>query len=255
MTPDDGISVPAFPWPDGDRAVRAAISLTFDDARVSQIDCGVPILDTHGVRATFYVSPSMVKARLAGWRKAVAAGHEIGNHTMTHPCTGNFLFARSNALEDYTLERIEQEIIAANDAIREMLGVTPVTFAYPCGNKHVGSGMSAQSYVPVVARHFLVGRGWLDPRHNAPDVCDLARVCGCAIDRLSFDDVKVLIDAAVAEGGWLVLAGHETGIAGRQTVLAETLEAICEYARDPANGIWIDTVAEVGRYIQRTRGT
>ncbi len=29
-----------FRWPDGK---RAAISLTFDDARFSQIDCGLPI--------------------------------------------------------------------------------------------------------------------------------------------------------------------------------------------------------------------
>jgi peptidoglycan/xylan/chitin deacetylase (PgdA/CDA1 family) len=44
-----------FRWPAGK---RAAISLTFDDARVSQIDAGIPLLERCGVKATFYVSPS-----------------------------------------------------------------------------------------------------------------------------------------------------------------------------------------------------
>jgi len=73
-------------WPEGK---SAAISITFDDARPSQIDVAVPILDRHGVFGTFYVSPAGVEERLAGWRAAVARGHEIANHTFSHPCSGN----------------------------------------------------------------------------------------------------------------------------------------------------------------------
>ena len=39
----------AFPWPDG---ARAAVSLTFDDARPSQVDVGLPVFDRHGVKVT-----------------------------------------------------------------------------------------------------------------------------------------------------------------------------------------------------------
>lgn len=42
-----------FHWPEGK---RAAISLTFDDARHTQITNGIPLLDEYGVKATFYVS-------------------------------------------------------------------------------------------------------------------------------------------------------------------------------------------------------
>ena len=31
----------------------AALSLTFDDARLSQVDQGLPLLDAYGVKATF----------------------------------------------------------------------------------------------------------------------------------------------------------------------------------------------------------
>src|SRR5688500_6680342 len=96
----------AFKWPAGK---RAALSLSWDDARTSQPDTGIALLDRHGVRGTFYVVPSSVERRLDGWKKAVAGGHEIGNHSLTHPCSGNFPFARQKALEEYTLEKMRYE--------------------------------------------------------------------------------------------------------------------------------------------------
>jgi hypothetical protein len=91
-----------FQWPQGK---RAAISLSFDDASYGQVDYGIPILDKYGIKATFYVRPKFVGPRLAGWQKAVANGHEIGNHTRTHPCSGNNESSRNNPLESYTQEK------------------------------------------------------------------------------------------------------------------------------------------------------
>jgi len=236
-----------FRWPEGK---RAAISLSFDDARLSQIDIGIPILDKYGVKATFYVSPSSVKRRLDGWKKAVANGHEIGNHTLTHPCTINYGSARKNALEDYTLEMMEHELDEANVVIERLLGIKPTTFAYPCGQKYVGRGQNVKSYVPLVARRFIVGREWLSENSNIPASCDMAHVMGMKCDGMTFEQIKELIDQTVKRGRWLVLCGHEIRQSGRGlTTFAPTLEALCEYAKDPANGLWIDTVEKIGRYI------
>jgi peptidoglycan/xylan/chitin deacetylase (PgdA/CDA1 family) len=71
-----------FSWPEGK---KMALSLTFDDARLTQIDKGIPLLDKYGVKATFYVSPGSMLKRLEGWKKAVSSGHDIGNHSITHP--------------------------------------------------------------------------------------------------------------------------------------------------------------------------
>lgn len=239
-----------FAWPEGK---RAALSLTFDDARLSQVDRGFAILDAHGVKATFYVSLTAMEKRLEGWKRAVSAGHEIGNHTVTHPCSGNFRFARANALEDYTLERMEKELIGAGDVIEQKLGVRPKTFAYPCGQKFVGRGVNVRSYVPLIARHFIVGRGFMDECHNSAAMSDLAQAMGMEFDGLSFEQVKARLDQAAEDGGWLILAGHEVSDAGRQTVLASTLDALCRYAKDAANGIWIDTAAAIGSYVQSHR--
>jgi len=235
-----------FEWP---QARRAAVSLSFDDARLSQIDRGMAVLDACGVKATFYVSPAGVEARLDGWKAAVANGHEIGNHTLHHPCSGNFRWSRQKALEDYTIERMERDILDANAMVRDALGVTPATFAYPCGQKSVGRGLGVVSYVPLVARHFVVGRDGFNEIHNDPSYCDLAQAASMEADGKSFEHLRAMVERAAAEGGWLIFFGHEVGAGGHQTVVADALDAFCRYCNDPANGIWIDTVANIGRYI------
>lgn len=238
-----------FHWPQGK---RAAISLSFDDARESQLDCGLPVLDAYDVKATFYVLPVHVKKRLADWKKAVTSGHEIGNHTITHPCSGNI--THRNALENYTLEMIANEMDSASDEIERLLGVRPTTFAYPCGHTYVGRGKALKSYVPLVAERFIAGRLWRDEHANDPTICDLPQVMGVELDKLDFEQLKKQIDKAAKKGRWLVLCGHKIGSSRRrQTTMAATIEALCKYANDPDNGIWIDTVETIGTYIMEQR--
>lgn len=244
-----------FTWPD---RRRAALSLTFDDARASQVDAGVPILDQHDLKATFYVLPSNLEQRLDQWQAASEGGHEMGNHSLTHPCTGNFTWSRENALEELTLDALEQDLLSASDAIERALGATPTTFAYPCGQKTVGRGKDVRSYVPLVARHFLVGRGWLNETANDPTYCDLAQVTALRMDGLSGDTLKGLVDDAIANGFWLVLCSHEIGKptpghAMPSGVDPAHLNALCAYARAHADELWTDTVDRVGRYIHSTR--
>jgi len=241
----------AFVWPDG---TRAALSLSFDDGRDSQIDCCVPILDSCGVKGTIYICPGSIEARADQWRQAASGGHEIGNHTLTHPCSANHVFARDNALEDFTLERMTDEIDGASRALETLVGAWPTTFAYPCGETFVGRGEGCRSYVPLVAQRFVVGRRWLDIHPNAPARCDLAQVKGVPFDQLTFDQVKRYINEALSQNAWLILAGHDVGTdSGCQTVLEDTLKAVCDFATDAANGIWIDTVAAIGEYVREAR--
>jgi len=239
-----------FRWPAGK---QAALSLTFDDARLSQIDTGLALLDKYGIKATFYVSLDNLEKRLEGWKRAVASGHEIGNHSRTHPCTGNYEFSLKNALEDYTLPMMEKELDGASADIQRLLGVTPVTFAYPCGQKFVGRGREVKSYVPLVAERFIVGRGYLDEAANDPVFCDLAQAAGRGFDDLNYEQVKKLAMQAREQGRWLILVGHEIGAPAFQTTEAAALEALCQYARDPANGLWVDSVAAIGKYIREQR--
>lgn len=239
-----------FPWPEGK---RAALSLTFDDARTSQVDVGLPLFARHGAQVTFYVSPKTVPERLAGWKQAVASGHEIGNHSLSHPCTANFAFIHTNALEDMTMDLMGRDLDQATQLIVSCLGATPVSFAYPCGQTFVGRGAGVRSYVPVVAERFRTGRLWLSEDSNDPRRCDPAQLLAMELDGKSFDDLLPKLTDTLRRGRWLILAGHEIGGSKPQTSRTNTLEALCAFAADPANGLWLDTVGEIATHVLRQR--
>ncbi|MFW6103844.1 MAG: polysaccharide deacetylase family protein [Bacteroidota bacterium] len=240
-----------FQWPKGK---EMALSLTFDDARVSQVEKGIPLLNRYDVKATFYISPHNLLKKLEGWKKAVETGHEIGNHTVDHPCSGNFEWSRENALEDYTLHKMRAELDSANEFIEKKLGIRPVSFAYPCGQTFVGRGKKTKSYVPLVASMFETGRDWLNEVPNDPAYCDRAKLTAMELDGKSFEEVKKLIESARNKGQWLILAGHEMDEGGAQTSLLSTIEAICKYAGDPANGIWLAPVNQIASFVKEQRG-
>ncbi len=80
------------------------IALTFDDGPDGQWT--PPILDTlkrYGVPATFFVIGQNVQNHLALTRRVYREGHEIGNHTYTHP---------NLALEPRWLQRLEIDATA-----------------------------------------------------------------------------------------------------------------------------------------------
>ena len=234
-------------WPAG---TRAAVSLSFDDARHSQLDAGLPILDRHGVRATFYLSPPTALPRADEWRIALAHGHELGNHTMTHPCSGNFAWSRDNALEDHTVVSYSAELDQASAFIHDQFGIAPITYAYCCGQKFIGRGAHVHSLVPLVAERFVVGRGFRDESWNDPDYCDLAQTYGIDADTQTFETLRNWVDRAAAAGGWVIFAAHDVSAQPHQAIAPAILDALCAYCANPANGIWIDTTANVGAHVR-----
>ena len=237
-----------FPWPEGK---RCAVSLSYDDARPSQLEIGIPILDSFDLRATFYVCLPEIRAARDAWRAAIARGHEVGNHTVNHPCSGNYFWCKTH-LENYTLEKMERELIDAQQAIRETLGVTPSTFAYPCGNKFVGTGERTHSYVPQVSRHFLAGRGFRDETPANPLLCDLAQLPGVDSDRHPFDVLKTWIDRTIERGHWICFVSHDVHPTLPQSIKPDTLKQICEYLK-AKDEVWTDTIETIARHVTQGR--
>ncbi|MFT7033191.1 MAG: peptidoglycan/xylan/chitin deacetylase (PgdA/CDA1 family) [Cyclobacteriaceae bacterium] len=238
-----------FNWPNDK---KIAVSLTWDDGRGSQIEFGLPILNKYGIKATFYVVPSAVAKSLDGWKKAVSDGHEIGNHSMKHPCSGNFIWARGQALEEKEIGDIRKELLLANDTLNEMLNVKATEFAYPCGQTFVGRGENTKSYVPVIAREFTSGRTWMDEAPNDPSYCDLSQLTGMEMDGKNFKYILSLIEIARKDGLWLVLAGHDIGPKGRQTTEIKMLNKLFKYL-SKQDDIWVAPVGEISSYIQTKR--
>ena len=100
----------------------------------------------------------------------------------------------------------------------------------------------------------MVGRGYLDESPNNPNVCDLVQTMGTVLDGLTIKQIFDLISDATKSGRWVIFVGHEMGKPGEeQTTDIKALEELLKYVRDPANGIWVDTVEKIGRYVQKQR--
>lgn len=244
------MSTSPFVWPEGK---RGAISFSFDDTRESQIDTGIPMLEEFGFKGTFYASLWNCEKRVDDWAKALADGHEIGNHTMTHPGSDNYGWSeRCN--ERMTLADMEQEMLDAQDALEKLFRIRPVGFAYPCWHTWVGAGENHQSTVPLVAKHFRFGRGW-GTQGNRPQVCDRANLMGVSMDGVeAYDtDMQDTLKRTVEDGRWLILTGHEVGgnMLKRHTTPIATLRWLCEFARE--NNLWVDTVERIGNYVLEQR--
>jgi peptidoglycan/xylan/chitin deacetylase (PgdA/CDA1 family) len=108
---------------------RRSLALTFDDGPSESTPQLLDLLAGHQVPATFFQCGANVE-RLPGIALAVRqAGHEIGNHSHTHP----MLCFRSPAF-------MEAELRRAQDCIEASTGASPTLFRAPFGVRWFGMG-------------------------------------------------------------------------------------------------------------------
>ena len=185
------------------------------------------------------------------WQDVAAAGHEIGNHSVSHPCSHNFPFISEFgrlALEEMSLDEMEAEIVEARRRLRSVIpGQDNVSFAYPCYQPFVGKGATRQSYVPLVAKHCVAGRG-PGERSDDPRRCDVAYLWSWPCERLTGANLVGIVEQAVTEGRWAILTFHGVH-EGHLPIGDGNLTDLCAYLRDHADRVWTAPVATIGAYV------
>ena len=244
-----------LPWP---AQREAAVSLTFDDGMASQLAVAVPTLEEHNLRGTFYINTGdEYVEKLTPWIDAATVGHEIGNHTVWHPCAHNFAFVRGDGrrtLEEMTLADMDDEIRLAQERLMEVLPLTsPNSFAYPCYQPYVGSETMHTSYVPLVAEQFVAGRG-LGEGSNHPNHCQLAYLWSYPCERRTGAELIGLVEQAASVGDWVILTFH--GINEGNLAVAESdLRTLCVHLARHSERLWAAPVATVAhRVVEWRRG-
>ncbi|NLB60281.1 MAG: polysaccharide deacetylase family protein [Lentisphaerae bacterium] len=231
---------------------KGAVSLTFDDGTESQLQHAVPLLDKQDFRGTFYISPggNDWEGRLRPWAEVARAGHEIGNHTLSHICSRNFQWQTGRGLEDMTLADIETDILLAQERLRHIVPQQKEwTFCYPCYQTHVGQGADQRSYVPIVARHFLAARAGGERGHgNHPGQVDLMCAWGMPAERMSHFEMIGLVEELCTQGRWVILVFHNLD-SGYLSVSNSAFEALLKYLRRRADEIWTAPVRDIARRI------
>ena len=112
---------PAAPAP-APTTGNKVIALTFDDGPGPHTAHLLDILDQYGAKATFFLIGSKVSGQASIVRSIQARGHQLGNHSWSHP-----------ELPKLPVGQIAGEIDRTNDAIKQATGVTPTVMRPPYG--------------------------------------------------------------------------------------------------------------------------
>ncbi|MFA1541477.1 polysaccharide deacetylase family protein [Actinomadura monticuli] len=126
-----------------------SIALTIDDGpSPAWTPKMLDLLAEHGIHATFFIIGAQVKEYPKLTRRIADAGHQICNHTETHPIT----------IAGLPKKRVRKEIVEAHDRIADVTGVVPQFFRSPGGNW-------SKTVLEMVAEHDMLPVDWaVDPR-------------------------------------------------------------------------------------------
>ena len=112
---------PAAPTP-APTTGNKVIALTFDDGPGPYTAHLLDILDQYGAKATFFLIGSKVSGQASVVRSIQERGHQLGNHSWSHP-----------ELPKLSVDQIAGEIDRTNEAIRQATGVKPSILRPPYG--------------------------------------------------------------------------------------------------------------------------
>jgi sialate O-acetylesterase len=237
----------ARPW----NSKKCAVVLTYDDALNVHLDHAIPVLDSLGLKATFYLSgySGVLNNRLEEWRAIAKEGHELGNHTLYHPCLGNLpgrsFVTADYDLSNYSIRRITDEIKMTNTMLKAIDGKTRRTFAYPCGDTKIGDSF----YLDPIKNEFVAARG-VRPQMGKLNQIDLSNVDCYGINGQSGEELIALVKQAMASNSLLVFLFHGVGGEHSLNVSLEAHSQLLHYLKNNEKDIWIAPMVEVAEYIK-----
>ena len=192
-------------WPKG------YVSITYDDGLASQLDVAVPQLEQAGFHGTFYLTWNNMKGRAADWAALVKRGHELANHSVSHPCD-----LRHEDPERFRMEEIEpmQRWLTQVEGPRRGLD-----YAYPCDVTNLGAGdanQQADTYARLLRsagiRRARTSEGPPNSLRWTEDAPYRLQALALGYDAKNGRQIIDYLEQASSEGRWAILVLHEIGI-------------------------------------------
>lgn len=181
------------------RVEGKGVLLTFDDGPdPADTPAILDLLDEHGQKAVFFVIGEKVRRFPELAREIVRRGHELGNHTMTHP-VGFFWGAGSI--------RTRREIVECSRTIEEVTGVKPRWFRAPAGHRNWFTH-------PVIREEGMELMGWTRRAYDTIR-SDVPGIVSCLTRGTRDGDILLLHEATPIAGG-LAAAVLETVAAPKE---------------------------------------
>ncbi|NQN68267.1 polysaccharide deacetylase family protein [Streptococcus suis] len=187
-----------------DKKVLRQIALTFDDGpNPATTPVILDLLKKYNVKATFFVLGSNVEGKEAILQRMVAEGHEVANHTWSHP-----------NLTHLSTEQVKQEIEMTQAIVEKAIGKRPTMMRPPFGavNQTVVNAMGLPSIYWNVDTE-----DWLSRDSNAIFARVQQQACpGCIIlmhdiHQTTVDSLEPVLQFLTSEGYNLVTTSELLG--------------------------------------------
>mgnify|MGYP002276727316 CR=1 FL=1 len=228
---------------------KAAVVITYDDALDVHLDHAIPVLDSLGFKGSFYLSaasPGSVN-RIEDWKNAARNGHELGNHTLYHPCDGSkpgrSWVTPENDLSTYSTQQIVREIETTNVFLKMIDGKSERTYAYTCGDMTTSDG----SFVDAIKDKFVSLRG-VSSQLNYIESMDYTNLNCYGIDNSNADQLVSLAEKAREENALLVILFHGVGGGHNLNVDLDKHNAFLEYLKENQQDFWVTTLIVASKH-------
>lgn len=224
-------------WPHN---AQVAVSLSYDDTLHSQVDNAIPTLNQHGIKGSFYLSLNtpVISERLPDWRVAAASGHELGNHSIFHPCSksqqGMDWVADHKNLDTRVIVQMREELEVANAFLHSIDGKSERTYTPPCLHANVGDG----NYIEAV-RDLFVGIKSQEKNINAALIMPNGQ---------SGEELIALVKEAAKKHELINVIFHGIG-ADHLSVSTEAHEALVKYLAENRDVYWTDTYLNIMKHV------
>ena len=242
-----------FQWPGGR---KTAVCLTYDDGLDCHLDVVQPVLDKFNFKGSFYCTgkSESLANRMSDWKALVAAGHELGNHSLFHPClkvragrdTFNWILPEYD-LDNYSLSQIKEELELANVLLNSVDGHSRRTYAYTCSDHWV----NGESYVDTIRPMFEAAR-CKGPIPDDMKKLDLHLMPSVEVEEVTGQQLIEYAKEAAQKGTMLTIMFHSVG-GGYLNVSKEAHRELLDYLYANPDVFWVDTFMKVTDHIRKER--
>jgi peptidoglycan-N-acetylglucosamine deacetylase len=244
-----------FSWPNG---AQGAVTLSYDDALPVHFQKIAPALEAAGLRGTFYITVSYgtFENNIESWRKVARAGHELGNHSLFHPCRKDppeqyKWLSDDYDLIKYTPQRWIQEMKVANCTLQLVDGKSKRTFGNTCCNNSVGPANNQTSLETLIPQLFVAARGQFVNKPIDPANANFAALGHYGGDGKTFEQIRDEIEAAVKQGKWIFFMIHGVGKGTHDLYIDEAEhQKLLDYLKANHSRIWVSPAVEIAEYVK-----
>lgn len=235
------------PW----NGKKCAVVLTYDDAINQHLDNAIPVLDSLGLKASFYLTAfsTSMQTRLNDWKKLSPNGHELGNHTLFHPCIGGAgreWVKPEYDMKNYSVQRMVDEIRMTNLFLQALDGKTKRTFAFTCGDMKIGDS----SFINGMKNDFIAARAVRNQMHKINEI-DLYNVDCYMVNGETAEQMIGWVKKAVETNSLLVILFHGVGGGNALNVSLPAHREVLQYLKQNEKDIWIAPMIDVAEHIRK----